>query len=86
MSSSTPWRSELTFSDRMKFILAMHVISSHANMLLRRLIFQPPYDSTAAYSSAFPEISASQAQAKARSTEAGILARASSLDGTKLYI
>ena len=79
MSSSKPWRSELTFSDRMKTILAMHVFLHMQNCCLRQLIFP----STALYHSAFPETSASQAQAEARSIEAEILARASSLDGTK---
>lgn len=79
MNSSKPWRSELTFSDRMKTILAMHVILHMQICCLRQLIFH----STASYHSAFPETSVSKAQAEARSIEAEILARASSIDGTK---
>lgn len=83
MNSSKSWRSELTFSDRMKTILAMHVILHLQICCLHQLIFY----STASYRSAFPETSASKAQAEARSIEAEILARASSLDGTKpLYL
>lgn len=79
MNSSKPWQSELTFSDRMKTILAMHVILHMQICCLHQLIFH----STASYRSAFPETSASKTQAEARSIEAEILARASSLDGSK---